>query len=543
VKAQVVSEKTDIADTSFVDTKLRGSTEYFYQVVVVTDRDEEAASAAASGAIHELVGSWPLDLQGEGGQQEYVRLYADPEGEISALVATDGMPLVLFRYTSGGLLIDRKQLRAVDNSDGRATATTLDAEGQRYVGMASFWAGNPLAVVAFGPDGDPQWTEHEPFADDLSDALGGAEQIVKGEIGIVGSCNCHTDSVSVWVGEELVYGEGFADLPADLPDGPGSWRGWEFSPNPPNAGPGGRASWYGSFAAVRTDPSWRDFRLVADVVVPAGQIGIQIGGSSHSRFVLSVSLDTQQALLDWYFEPPAGTGLDRREVHLSHPLDVVSTAVYRLALEVADGRVRASVTHPVVWKGESGDAPVSWTALSTFAGQLAFTADERAFTISRDGSSRELSGFVSPVSEIRTWQTRGQRENWSWLGVCMPGNRPGTGTVRWGSLRSGGSWTSLNKAVGPWLGAGRVGLSFPISLAGGPDGTIFVLDAGNNRIVAYDVDGEYTTEWGGQSDGEGDFELSRGNTIGFCYGSICVDEEGFIYVADVYNKRILKYSP
>ncbi|MBI2504929.1 MAG: fibronectin type III domain-containing protein [Candidatus Latescibacteria bacterium] len=69
--AQVVQEKSDIADTSLVDPGLLGNTEYFYQVVVLTERGEEVKSEEQGNAFHRLVDTFPL----EGRFRPFVRLY------------------------------------------------------------------------------------------------------------------------------------------------------------------------------------------------------------------------------------------------------------------------------------------------------------------------------------------------------------------------------------------------------------------------------------------------------------------------------------
>ena len=54
--AQPVAEDIeDITSTTFIDRGLAGNTEYFYQVVVLTDRDERAESVEQSGVFHPLL--------------------------------------------------------------------------------------------------------------------------------------------------------------------------------------------------------------------------------------------------------------------------------------------------------------------------------------------------------------------------------------------------------------------------------------------------------------------------------------------------------
>jgi len=87
---QIVAEFEEVTVTAFADSGLQGNTEYFYQVVVVTDRDEEVPSEEISGAFHRLLATWSLEVE----PGEYVRLYAEPEDRIAALVAGESEVLV-----------------------------------------------------------------------------------------------------------------------------------------------------------------------------------------------------------------------------------------------------------------------------------------------------------------------------------------------------------------------------------------------------------------------------------------------------------------
>ena len=120
----------DRANTSYVEGGLIGSVEYTYEVVVVTVAGEEVVSQPASGAIHALVGAWPLEIRGEGTAREYVRLYAEPEDRIAALLtAREGVRLLCF--DEEGTLLDQQALVSSDaySREGRDVAAALDASG------------------------------------------------------------------------------------------------------------------------------------------------------------------------------------------------------------------------------------------------------------------------------------------------------------------------------------------------------------------------------------------------------------------------------
>ena len=65
-------------------------------------------------------------------------------------------------------------------------------------------------------------------------------------------------------------------------------------------------------------------------------------------------------------------------------------------------------------------------------------------------------------------------------------------------------------------------------------------------IVVVDAERKYVTEWGGTGSGPGEFDFGPGTGSGTTRdlaGSVAVDDEGFIYVADVGNQRIQKFAP
>jgi len=76
-------------------------------------------------------------------------------------------------------------------------------------------------------------------------------------------------------------------------------------------------------------------------------------------------------------------------------------------------------------------------------------------------------------------------------------------------------------------------LQFPRNLALGPDGSIYVADSGNHRIVKFDVNGQAVKSWGGMGTDPGQFNEPWG---------IAVDAAGNVYVADTWNHRVQKFD-
>jgi DNA-binding beta-propeller fold protein YncE len=72
-------------------------------------------------------------------------------------------------------------------------------------------------------------------------------------------------------------------------------------------------------------------------------------------------------------------------------------------------------------------------------------------------------------------------------------------------------------------GTGNGQFNLPSLAAVGPDGTLYVLDAGNFRVQAFDADGKFLRKWGKPGNGAGDLARPRG---------IAVDMDGNVYVTD-----------
>jgi DNA-binding beta-propeller fold protein YncE len=75
-------------------------------------------------------------------------------------------------------------------------------------------------------------------------------------------------------------------------------------------------------------------------------------------------------------------------------------------------------------------------------------------------------------------------------------------------------------------------LNVPRNVAVAPDGTLFVADSGNHRVVVYDADGNQLTSFGTFGAGLGEFNEPWG---------IAADDE-YVYVADTWNYRIQKFT-
>jgi DNA-binding beta-propeller fold protein YncE len=78
------------------------------------------------------------------------------------------------------------------------------------------------------------------------------------------------------------------------------------------------------------------------------------------------------------------------------------------------------------------------------------------------------------------------------------------------------------------------GLWGPRGIAIDNEGHVYVADTGNKRIVIYDADGIFISQFGGAGIEVGQLDEPVG---------IAVDKQGFVYVADTWNQRIQVFAP
>jgi len=84
-----------------------------------------------------------------------------------------------------------------------------------------------------------------------------------------------------------------------------------------------------------------------------------------------------------------------------------------------------------------------------------------------------------------------------------------------------------------------VSLNAPRSLAFAPDGTFYVADSRNNRVVHLTAEGKEIGAWGSFADGVS--EPAPVGTFNEAWG-IAVGQDGSVYVSDTWNHRIQKFT-
>jgi hypothetical protein len=76
-------------------------------------------------------------------------------------------------------------------------------------------------------------------------------------------------------------------------------------------------------------------------------------------------------------------------------------------------------------------------------------------------------------------------------------------------------------------------LRYPMGIAVGPTGHIYVADTGNNRVVRFDAEGRFVSAFGSKGTGPGQFDRPAG---------VAITSDGSVVVTDTYNHRVQKFT-
>ena len=102
-------------------------------------------------------------------------------------------------------------------------------------------------------------------------------------------------------------------------------------------------------------------------------------------------------------------------------------------------------------------------------------------------------------------------------------------------------FTSQGVFVTKWgtQGTGDGQFDYPVDVTVASGGSVYVADRDNYRIQKFTSQGVFVTKWGTQGTDDGQFDYPRGhnNPVG-----IAVASDGSVYVAEIGNQRIQKFS-
>lgn len=535
--ARIVGEIEDRAATTLIDSGLHGNTRYSYQVVVLTERDEEVESGERGGIFHEWLMNWPLEVE----EDEYVRLYAEPGERILALVSGPSQVRRLVFDTQGTLFEEQVLLSMPGAIEPRTVGIARREDDRRFLGVG---LRDRLRVLELGEDGLP--ISNQVDLDVSSWVFDEVEKIVVGEIGLVSTSAGEVafDNITVSSGERLLFAGDFSDVERE---------DWQF------VGTAGslRDGWFSvvttndknphqSAFARKDDESWEDFRLESDVVLYGVRAGIRIGSLSRryfSRFSLTLDSRTQQAEVIWDFSPPRELELESRIDTLTIPVSLIDGLPYRLRLGMVGGVVQAEVKRlDLFWDSQRNEESVL-SGLAAVDDNLLFSAGGPYYDIGQDGSTNTFPELGASISDVRSWEDPMQNR---WIGICLPFFHQvlfaKTGVSARGRLQWP-NWDDHATIGGTGTGQDAGELLFPLSLDFGEKQRVFVLDAGNGRIQVFDAVGEYLTQWGNKGEGNGEFDFGSGRGGEDFAGSVMIDSQGCVYVADFSNQRIQKFGP
>ena len=94
-----------------------------------------------------------------------------------------------------------------------------------------------------------------------------------------------------------------------------------------------------------------------------------------------------------------------------------------------------------------------------------------------------------------------------------------------------------------WDASTIEGLSLPSGMDIGPDGNLYVVNAGAGEIIVLDSDGHIVRRWGEPGSGPGQFIFHGDNEDPLhAFGGIAVTPDGSVYVMDTKNDRVQQFD-
>ena len=173
-----------------------------------------------------------------------------------------------------------------------------------------------------------------------------------------------------------------------------------------------------------------------------------------------------------------------------------------------------------------------------------FTANKQVYSMDLAADAIQLlDSFPESISDLRLFNANNTNAVSS--SICLPNSHQ----VLTRRNRAIGQPENIlpveSGSVSRVPGTARGSLLFPLSTAFGPQQRqLFVLDAANDRIQVFSSGNQHRSQWGQSGSGPGEFNFTKDvffQAESFA-GSITLDSQSTIYVADVLNRRIQKFT-
>lgn len=148
----------------------------------------------------------------------------------------------------------------------------------------------------------------------------------------------------------------------------------------------------------------------------------------------------------------------------------------------------------------------------------------------------ELTGQV--IDPPRRWPLSDRMRVYVRRDVPVNFDRLKIGAYRLEDESTAGAYREVRVELKPEQMVTAAGLKAPRDLALAPDGSIYVADTGNSRVVRLNPNDDSILQWGSPSPGG----QAQAGTFSEPWG-IAVAGDGSVYVADTWNHRIQKFTP
>jgi len=532
----LVGEVRDASSTSIVDRGLHGDRRYSYRVEVLTLLAERLPGVVKGGGIHEWLSSWPMEIP----DSASVRLYVEEPGQLSAIV-NEGSRVRLLHFSQDGVVIDDSEV--IDVSPVRfrkhSVSTARDPVGRRLTSFAIEedvrTAGRTASGMIAASNAD--FILFEDAGPSLrTDALFQSRLDVDLETSSSGGGFA---TALAFLHRMAVVADGIPVVTLDPSSDPTGLQGDLVEDGRVVLERSGGELGAPTTLRYSGGQDWQSVTYQATLSIVSGRTVVTLGSRvspTYARVSFTMRPESQSVEMAWAY-----IGDDRNTGLAISPFPLLPGFPFSFSAELGAGTQDIRATTPVYWS-EFMDTPPEWASTVSLGDVVGLATGATARSFAADGSELRSLHLDGPVAEIRTWESP---TGGDMLGLCMvQGNsiRVGaagftaTGRIDWPTSTDGA-------AIGAGLGNGDGELTAPLSFDVSRGGRFYGLDAGNSRIQVFDTEGNYLTQWGHKGATEGEFDFLGGQTYSDLAGSIAVDDDGFIYVADVGNRRIQKFAP